>query len=102
VGNRGGKGYKINNQRKSAIEYINSGSIIMLHRLKIKLIEDGIKKHECEKCKLNDWFGKKIPLELHHIDGNPFNNKIENLKILCPNCHALEPNNSGSAKKMPL
>jgi hypothetical protein len=98
-GNRGGKGIKISNQRKSAIEYINSKSVIKSHFLKLKLIEDGIKKHECEKCKKKKWLNANIPLELHHIDGNRFNNKLENLKLLCPNCHALEPNNSGAAKK---
>jgi len=61
-------------------------------KLRKKLIEDGIKKNECEKCGINKWLSKLIPLELHHVDGNRFNNKLENLQILCPNCHSLTPN----------
>ena len=38
------------------------------------------------------WLDEEIPLELHHIDGNHYNNSFENLIILCPNCHALEEN----------
>jgi len=38
------------------------------------------------------WLDEEIPLELHHIDGNHYNNSFENLMILCPNCHALEEN----------
>ena len=37
-------------------------------------------------------FTNKIPLSLHHIDGNYKNNKVENLELLCPNCHALTDN----------
>ena len=73
--------------------YVNS------HRLREKLIRDGIKKPQCELCLLEEWQGKKIPLELHHKDGNHYNNDFENLQILCPNCHALQENNSGAALK---
>lgn len=49
------------------------------------------------KCQLCGWgqenpYSKTIPLEVHHIDGNYRNNKIENLQLLCPNCHSLTPN----------
>jgi Zn finger protein HypA/HybF involved in hydrogenase expression len=93
-GNRGAKGHKKSSSRKTAFEYLES-THIKSHTLKIKLIEDGVKKHECEECKLNTWNGKLIPLELHHVDGNRYNNSIENLQIICPNCHAQTPNYSG-------
>lgn len=47
--------------------------------------------HRCEGCGLDQWMGKAIPLELHHVDGDSENNKDENLQLLCPNCHALTP-----------
>jgi hypothetical protein len=48
-----------------------------------------MKEERCEDCELSEWMGTKIPLELHHIDGNNENNNLDNLEILCPNCHAL-------------
>jgi len=89
-GNRGLKNIKVSNNRKSAMEYINSNQYISAHKLRLKLIEDGLKEEKCEKCGLTEWGGEKIPLELHHKDGNRFNNDLENLKIICPNCHAFE------------
>lgn len=44
---------------------------------------------KCNRCKLEFWLGKKIPLELEHKDGDHFNNERQNLELLCPNCHAL-------------
>ena len=43
----------------------------------------------CEQCKNTEWQNSPIPLEVEHIDGNSENNNIDNLKLLCPNCHAL-------------
>jgi hypothetical protein len=57
-------------------------------KLRQRLIKEGIKNHVCEICKLTEWLGNPIKLELHHIDGDNTNNKIENLQLLCPNCHA--------------
>lgn len=47
--------------------------------------------HRCESCGLSEWKNEKIPLELDHIDGNSDRNEKENLRLLCPNCHALTP-----------
>ena len=97
-GNMGGKGIKSDPKRKSAIEYTES-TLVKSHVLKLKLIEDGLKERKCEICLLSDWQGQEIPLELHHIDGNRFNNKMDNLQILCSNCHSQTPNNSGKKTK---
>lgn len=58
--------------------------------LKEALIE--IRGHKCEKCGLSTWLNQPIPLEAHHIDGDRCNNLLENLELLCPNCHTLTPN----------
>ena len=47
--------------------------------------------HKCWHCKNTEWMGRPVPLELDHIDGNNSNNRLENLRILCCNCHALTP-----------
>ncbi len=47
--------------------------------------------HQCESCKLKEWMGSPIPLEVEHVDGDRYNNSGDNLKILCPNCHAQTP-----------
>lgn len=47
-----------------------------------------IREWKCECCGLSEWNGKELTLEIHHIDGNPNNNVINNLQILCPNCHS--------------
>ena len=51
----------------------------------------------CENCNLSDWQGQSIPLEIHHLNGNNTDNRLENLKLLCPNCHALTDNYRGRA-----
>lgn len=70
------------------------------NRLRKRLIVEEIKEHKCECCGLKEWLGEPIPLELDHIDGNHYNNRLENLKILCPNCHAKTPTYRGKNKKI--
>ena len=54
-----------------------------------------LRGHKCECCGMEEWMQKPIPLEVHHNDGDPLNNEIENLMLLCPNCHALTENYRG-------
>lgn len=51
-----------------------------------------LRGHKCESCGLEEWLNQKIPLEVHHIDGDHKNNALDNLQLLCPNCHALTKN----------
>jgi len=53
---------------------------------KKRLIEE--RGYKCEICKLEKWLEKQIPLELDHIDGHPEHNEKDNLRLICPNCHA--------------
>lgn len=68
------------------------------HKLKLRLIASGIKLHQCECCQGTTWQGKAIPLELDHVNGIHTDNRIENLKLLCPNCHAQTPTYRGKNK----
>ena len=86
------------NKYKSAEYFLEKhGPAINSHKLKLKLIREGFKLDVCESCGNTYWLGKKLPLELHHKDGDHFNNELSNLEILCPNCHAISGDNAGAA-----
>lgn len=54
-----------------------------------------LRGHRCEHCGLAEWMGQLICLEVHHIDGDSLNNELDNLRLLCPNCHAFTENYRG-------
>lgn len=68
------------------------------NKLRQALFLSGYKENKCECCNITEWNGKPISMQLHHIDGNPLNNALENLQILCPNCHT-QTDNYGSKNK---
>jgi len=63
--------------------------------LRKRLIKEGLKEYKCECCGRTEWMGKPISLELHHINGIKDDLRLENLQILCPNCHAFTDNYRG-------
>lgn len=76
-------------------DYLSNRIPIRSHNLKNRLLSDGIKNAICEFCGNTEWMGQSIPLELDHIDGNRKNNTLNNVRLLCPNCHALTPTYRG-------
>ena len=69
------------------------------YKLKNRLLKANIKEARCELCSNTEWLGKSIALELHHKDGDSKNNLLENLMVICPNCHAQTTNYRGKAKR---
>lgn len=100
AGNKGQKGRRVGVGKLSAEEYAKR-SYVSAHKLKLRLISEGIKQHQCEVCGIEEWMGKKVPIELDHIDGNHYNNDFKNLRIICPNCHAQTDTHSGKNRKKP-
>lgn len=94
-GNKGSKGVPNDNAYIPLNVYLK-GDTVKMTTVKTKLIKEGYKENRCEICGLSEWQGKKLPLEVHHKNSNHFDNSIDNLQILCPNCHSIQPGNSGS------
>lgn len=73
-------------------DWLKKGVIVKSTYLKKKLISAGIIDNICVECELHDnWNGLPIELELDHIDGDKSNNLLDNLRLLCPNCHSQTP-----------
>lgn len=89
AGNQSGKGIKTDPKYKSAEEYAQ-GSSVKSSLLKEKMIRDGLKENKCELCGLSEWMDVKLTLELHHKNGDHYDNDLSNLQILCPNCHSIQ------------
>lgn len=87
---------KGSNVYRPANYYFDNKHPIPSTRLKDKLFKDGLKEQKCEICGVSKWQGIQLPLELHHKNNDHTDNSFENLQILCPNCHSIQPGNSGA------
>lgn len=83
-GNVGRKGFK----RVPIQDYLDNKLPIKSNELKLKLYSENLKEEKCEECEITEWMNSPIVFELHHVDGDIHNNNLDNLKILCPNCHS--------------
>lgn len=100
--NQGGKGTKKKPGKSFALIDIfagghkNYGS----SKLKKRLIDEKYKENKCESCGISStWNSKPINLELDHINGDNKDNSLNNLRILCPNCHSQTDTFRGRSKK---
>lgn len=95
--NKGMRG--IGRYRKELSEILVKNSSYQSYKLKKRLFASGLRSPYCEEC---GWCRKtkdgRLPLELDHINGDRRDNRLQNLRILCPNCHSLKPTHRGRNK----
>lgn len=98
------KGFKgIGHPRLDLKDILINGSNFQSYKLKRRLFTVGLKNPACEECgwaKQSD--DGRIPIELDHVNGDSKDNRLENLRILCPNCHSLKPTHRGRNRKTQL
>lgn len=95
------KGFKIPREAVIPLEAILvKQSSFQTFKLKKRLFAVGLKAQNCEECgwakKTEDGY---LPLELDHINGDHSDHRLENLRVLCPNCHSLKPTYRGRKNK---
>lgn len=85
-----GKFNSISTKKKISDEELFSKESLVHNTKMIKkrLFEKLQCEYKCYECNISEWNKKPISLELDHINGDPLDNRIENLRILCPNCHS--------------
>lgn len=92
--NQGRKGLDLGENRNRAPNKFSLDEILsnkrpyQSYKLKLRLLNEGIKENKCEICGITEWNGKEINCQLDHVDGNKNNNELSNLRIICPNCHS--------------
>jgi 5-methylcytosine-specific restriction endonuclease McrA len=67
--------------------------------LKLRLLSAGLLLSHCYECGISEWRGRALSLPLHHINGDRHDNRLENLQLLCPNCHSQTENFAGRNKR---
>jgi Zn finger protein HypA/HybF involved in hydrogenase expression len=94
IGNRKGKNQS--NKKIPLSDILVENSSYDKNHLKHRLIDEGILENKCKECGLEkEWNNKKISLQIDHINGNVKDHRIENLRIICPNCHSQTENFAG-------
>ena len=80
-------------------EFFKKDKLIKAYDIRKKIFKEGLKENKCEICGLTEWLNNPIQLQIHHIDGDHMNNEIENIQLLCPNCHSQTENFAGKKNK---
>lgn len=98
-----GQGWAKGKENSNAVplkEMLVKNSKYPTSRFKKRLIRSGLIELNCNICKrTNEWMEKLLVLQLDHKNGDKYDKRIENLRLLCPNCHSQTENYCGKKKK---
>ena len=72
------------------------------YKLRNRLIEESILGYECNICGIDDHMNLPLSLELDHINGDRRDHRLENLRLLCPNCHSQTPTYRSKKRSAPF
>lgn len=89
----------LNSHNEKTAEEYSKGRLIKLSRLMDKMLKENVKEYKCEICGISEWNNKYIKLQIHHINGNHYDNDINNIQFLCPNCHSQTDTFCGKNRK---
>ena len=98
--NQSGKGTTKIKPRQYSVEAYLSNKVYYntANQLKKRLYKEGLKRNICEECGLYDWNGANLVMHLHHKNGHRYDNRLDNLQTLCPNCHSQTDSYTGKNK----
>lgn len=74
------------------------GGSLSSYRLNRKIRKHNLKEYKCSECGIFEWLGKELSLHIDHINGINNDNRLENLRFLCPNCHSQTDTYAGKSK----
>ena len=92
---KAGKIITLDDHRIPLEELLVVGRETARNHLKSRLIQAGLMENRCGRCGITEWMGEPLTMALHHINGIGCDNRLENLLLLCPNCHAQTNNFAG-------
>lgn len=79
---------------------VENSSYVNANKLKQRLVKEGLLEYKCAKCGIDRWNGVELSLHMDHINRDKRDNRIQNLRILCPNCHSQTSTYAGKKNKL--
>ncbi len=87
------------NHKAPLSEVLVANRLCSSSKLKQRLIKENMIQNQCAVCGISSWLGKELVLHLDHVNGVHDDNRIENIRLLCPNCHSQTHTYCGKNRK---